>query len=326
MAFLKKLTFVALAALLLAGLAARPAAAQEDEGGGGAIQGLMEKAVKQLEAKDYDGALATFAAIRAETDKAGLNDEQKREVMQLVHYNSACAYSLKGDKEKALDAFEKSLDAGFADWEHIGEDTDLDAIRKEPRFEAAITKHKAAAEHEKTAALEHEKDEIRGRIAKDAVFPFDFELTAIDGSPVKLADYRGKVVLVDVWGTWCPPCRAEIPHLVELYQALAPKGFAIVGLNSEKVAKEKQLDTVKAFVAEQKIPYTCALIDRAFTQKIPGFEGYPTMLLIDRQGRVRLKQVGYTEGPVLAAAIEALLAEPAGNGAGAGDGAKHGEF
>src|SRR5262249_49790676 len=150
------------------------------------------------------------------------------------------------------------------------------------------------------------------------------EATTVDGKPLKLADLRGKVVLVDVWGTWCPPCRAEIPHLIELYEKLSPKGFAIVGFNVERVPADKAPQVVKDFIAEKKIPYLDVVADKTSTEKIRGFEGFPTMLLIDRQGRVRLKQVGYTEGPVLEAGVEKLLAEaaPAGGGAAPAGGEK----
>lgn len=326
MTFSRKIWLAAAVALLAAGLAARPVAAQE-EGGDDFYRTMMNRAVKELEAKQYDKGLALLNDLEQRIQKAEIEDDQKREAMQLVHYNFACAYSLMGEKEKALERFEKALECGYDDWKEIAKDADLEPIRKEPRYEAAMAKHKKAAEEAKAAETNKEKSEVVGRISKDAVFPFEFALTSIEGKPVSLADYRGKVVLVDVWGTWCGPCRAEVPHLVDLHAKLAPKGFAIVGLNSEGVAADEALPKVKKFVEEQKIPYTCALIDREFTKKIPGFEGYPTMLLVDRQGRVRLKQVGYTEAGVLEAAIEKLLAEEAAEGPKpAGGERKRGEF
>jgi hypothetical protein len=71
-------------------------------------------------------------------------------------------------------------------------------------------------------------------------------------------------------------------------------------------------------VAEQKIPYPCALVDEKLLAAIPDFQGFPTMLLLDRQGRVRLKRVGYTEEEVLKAAIEKLLEEAAPGASGGG--------
>lgn len=322
----------ALLVLLACALLAAPfARAQDDDDGdddrdprAARVQQAMQEAIHELEAKQYDAAIATLSGI--EKDVKDWPEEARRSILQLVHYNMACAYSLKGEKEKGVEEFEKALANGFDDVEHIQQDPDLDNIRKEPRFQAALKKLAASGDESKAAALDAQKKEILGRISSEAVFPFDFDLAGIDGSPVRLADYRGKVVLVDVWGTWCPPCRAEVPHLVELHEKLSPKGFAIVGLNAERVAPEKAPEVVKAFIAGQKIPYRCALIDREFLKKIPDFEGFPTLLLIDRSGRVRLKQVGYTEGPVLEAAIEKLLAEPAAPGAAGKEGGEGGKI
>src|SRR5664279_667848 len=65
----------------------------------------------------------------------------------------------------------------------------------------------------------------------------DFTVTDIDGKKLKLSDYRGKVVLLDFWATWCAPCRAEIPHFVEMQQKYGSQGFQIVGISMDDDAK-----------------------------------------------------------------------------------------
>lgn len=100
---------------------------------------------------------------------------------------------------------------------------------------------------------------------------------------------------MDIWGTWCPPCRAEIPHFVELKKKYGDKGLEIVGLNYEGngIPDDEARRTIKEFAAEHNINYTLALGDETTREKVPNFEGYPTTLFIDRQGKVRAKIVGF---------------------------------
>ncbi|HVY62788.1 MAG TPA: TlpA disulfide reductase family protein, partial [Planctomycetota bacterium] len=283
---------------------------------GGELQEMqdgLEKAAEQLEAKDWDAAIKTYDGLVAKVQKSKLPDNAKNQVLQLAHYNSACAWSLKGEKEKALASFEKALDAGFEDWDHIVEDTDLDNIRKEPRFAAAVKSHKEKGAAAEAAKLEEAKAEFVAGISKEGMLidgkAFDFDLTTFDGQPLKLADLKGKVVLVDMWGTWCPPCRQEIPHLVELNDELGPKGFTVVGLNWERTGPTESKVAVPKFMKEHKLDYPCALIDNNFTDRY-GIEAFPTLFFIDKNGKLRLKQRGYTDGALLKAAAEKLLAEP----------------
>ncbi len=273
----------------------------------------VRKAFEELQAKDYDGAIRTYRAVLEDVEKLDADETTKANIRQLAHYNTACAYALKGEKQAALDSFERALAAGFDDFEHIARDSDLDAIRGEPRFRELVTKHEARAKETRAAAARREAEALVEKISKEALFPFDFEVTALDGKTLRLADLRGKVVLVDFWGTWCPPCRAAIPHLVELRKELAARGFEVVGLNWERGALNSA-EIVKKFAAEHEIPYPLAVVGDDLLSKA-GVEAFPTMLLVDRAGRVRLKKVGYTEGAVLRAAIENLLGEPPPAGA-----------
>jgi thiol-disulfide isomerase/thioredoxin len=128
---------------------------------------------------------------------------------------------------------------------------------------------------------------------------------------VSLADYRGKVVIVDFWGTWCPPCRDEIPHLVSLYHTYHEAGLEIIGVNYEQVPREQASELVKKFVAGLHIPYVCVMGDGRTQRQVPGLSGYPTTLFIDRAGKVRFMLSGYTPQEALEAVVSALLAEPA---------------
>ncbi len=146
-------------------------------------------------------------------------------------------------------------------------------------------------------------------VEDEALFPFDFELPNLDGETVTKADYEGKVLIVDIWGIWCPPCRMEIPHFVELHEKYKDQGFDIVGINYEGVPDEQAIPKIRDFIKKYDMPYMCVLGDRATQMQVPNFRGYPTTLFLDRQGNVRKVFVGYREMEVLDETIAELIGE-----------------
>lgn len=271
------------------------------------LMDLYEKAMQQLETQDYPSALASYEQVLVLVAKVALPEPRKAQIRQIAHYNSACALALTGKSDAALDQFSKAVEEGFHDWAHIDKDSDLDSIREDAGFKKIIASGKDADRRAKAKQFEKQRQALIAQLSTDSLFPFDFDLTTIDGKPIKLSAFQGKVVLVDLWGTWCPPCRAEVPHLIGLYEKYNERGFTVVGLNRERVEAEKAAEVVKSFVAEHNIPYPCAVIDNAFLARVPNFRGFPTMLLIDREGRVRLKKVGFTDGILLEGVVEHLL-------------------
>lgn len=141
-------------------------------------------------------------------------------------------------------------------------------------------------------------------------------LPALDGRTVSLGDFSGKVVLVDFWATWCPPCRAEIPDLVELDRTLAPRGFAILGVAMD----EDGADAVRAFTARQPIPYTVVLNGPARAPAGWAVPGLPTAYLVSRDGRLLRRWLGGKAPDDLRAAVEAALGAPVAAAAAASTG------
>src|SRR3954470_1002607 len=117
----------------------------------------------------------------------------------------------------------------------------------------------------------------------------NFTMKDLDGRPVKLSDYQGKVLLLDFWATWCAPCKVEIPAFVDLYKTYKPRGFEIVGI----VVME---DFVKAkpFVQQNGINYTVLNgVDREDVEDAFGpLFALPTSLVIARDGRICARHVG----------------------------------
>lgn len=120
-----------------------------------------------------------------------------------------------------------------------------------------------------------------------------------------MSGLKGKVVLLDFWATWCPPCRAEIPHFKELYADYRGQGFEAVGLALD----EGGADVVRPFVKENGVSYPIAMGTPKVAEAYGGIRGIPTTFLIDRQGRIAEKYVGYRDKAVFERDIRRLLAE-----------------
>jgi len=131
----------------------------------------------------------------------------------------------------------------------------------------------------------------------------EFALLDIDGSINKLSDFKGKVIILDFWATWCPPCRAEIPHFVELYDEYKNKGLEVIGVSLDS-NPEKALPP---FIEEYDINYTMLVSDRGVTDSYGGVRSIPTTFVIDREGRIRKKYIGYRDKNVFEKDIEELL-------------------
>jgi thiol-disulfide isomerase/thioredoxin len=123
--------------------------------------------------------------------------------------------------------------------------------------------------------------------AEDRPFAPTFSLRSLSGHKLDLADYRGKVVLLDFWATWCGPCRQEIPEFVRLQQRLGYQGFQVVG-----VSVDKSSTAVRQFFEQYGMNYPVAMCDSKTRQLYNGLTAIPTTLLIGRDGRIYAKVVG----------------------------------
>jgi cytochrome c biogenesis protein CcmG/thiol:disulfide interchange protein DsbE len=130
----------------------------------------------------------------------------------------------------------------------------------------------------------------------------DFTLTALDGQPLRLADYKGKVVLLDFWATWCAPCRSEIPKFVTWQKQYGPQGLQVIGISMDDSDKP-----VPGFVQQFQIDYPVALGDAKLADQYGGVLGLPVTFVIDRDGRIHHKHVGLTDTALLEGEIKRLL-------------------
>jgi peroxiredoxin len=130
----------------------------------------------------------------------------------------------------------------------------------------------------------------------------NFTLTSLEGQPVSLSDYAGKVVLVNLWATWCPPCKAEMPTLNRYYQDHQAEGLVVLAVNSQEESK-----TVKAFIDDSGFTFP-VLVDLGGTvMSLYNTRGLPTSFIIDRQGRLRYTHTGQISSDQLEQYIAPLL-------------------
>ena len=137
---------------------------------------------------------------------------------------------------------------------------------------------------------------VRGlQQVKEPVPAPDFMLSAPDGRQVSLKDFRGKVVFLNFWASWCAPCREEMPAMQRLYQEFRGKGFEIVGVN----VKDQRTDAL-AFLKKLQITYPIMLDPDGKVGELYGAFGMPLTYLIDRNGTVLARLMGpadwYTPG------------------------------
>jgi len=136
----------------------------------------------------------------------------------------------------------------------------------------------------------------------------DFNLTGLDGKPVTLAGYKDKAILLNFWATWCGPCRAEIPDLVELQNKYRDH-LQIIGL----VVDDDDRDAIKKFVAEFAINYPVALATNDLRLQYGGIPALPTSFVLNAEGRVVQKHEGLRDPLLYETEIRALLGLPIGN-------------
>ena len=127
----------------------------------------------------------------------------------------------------------------------------------------------------------------------------------LEGRPLSTASLRGKVVLVNFWATWCPPCRAEIPDLVKL-QAKYGDRLQIIGISQDEGA----VDLVRQYAAEQRMNYPVVMMTPELDRAFPGISALPTSFVIDREGRIVQRHVGMLNATVTEQETRALAGLP----------------
>ena len=221
---------------------------------------------------------------------------------QELLYHLGAAHEKAGNAEKAIEYYVKSETV------FLGKNE----MAKEPLRALYAKKHGSieGLEAKLAAAREASRKEVVFETRRWEKPAPAWELKDVAGKPVKLADFKGKVVVMDFWGTWCPPCRAELPHFQALYEKYKDRGVVFLGMNWEQPGEAaERMKLVTDFMATNKYSFPVVIDHERVAVEAYDIPGFPTVFLIDGTGTIRYRNVGYEEGvdQILEAQLESML-------------------
>lgn len=288
--------------------ARRPAAAT---GPAEEIVELLESANYKSQTDDNEGADADY--LQAGRLGAGLlerRSELSREELRIAAIASffqARVLARNAEPEQALAAIERSFAAGFEDLERLDQDEELSPVRALPTFAAFRT----ALESRLVAET---RRQIQQRLQAFDPYPLEFRLPNLEGTEVASSEFRGKVVVLTFWGTWCVKCQAEVPILNRLQTAYGARGVQVVALSYEETDDNAAaVERIRKFQESRPLEYVCLLGDDQVRDQVrppddaPPEWVFPVTLLLDPQGRVRLHFTGEVAYRRLESAVHLLL-------------------
>ena len=271
------------ASLLFALSATLGAAPADDRGNLENLSKLLAEARSSYIQRDYAQSNRVYAGILEALPEATRIDLMRGR----IHYSMACNNAWLKNKHRALEHLEKAIEHGFWDGDYMAKDPTLVPLRGMKEFDAVVLKARLA---------------LRGMA---------FGMRSVTGEKLESKEYDGKVVVIDVWGTWCPPCRREIPHFIRLQDQYRDHGLRIIGMTWEKQEPNEVIKRrVQDFVARSNINYPCALMTREIKAAVPDLSSFPTTLFFDRRGRLRERFVGARDYETLELTVLKLLEEP----------------
>jgi peroxiredoxin len=128
-------------------------------------------------------------------------------------------------------------------------------------------------------------------------------LPDVDGRPVHSADFAGRVMVVDFWATWCPPCVKEVPGYVDLQRRYGERGLTVIGISLDRQGPE----VVREFMRRHGVNYPMVMGDDAVVAAFGGVQAIPTTFVVDRAGRIVFSKVGYMPASELERRLVELL-------------------
>ena len=227
---------------------------------------------------------------------------QSLNVLGAPMMNAAKAHAINNDEASAFETMQDAFDVGF---------TDFDGVKMDPVFADVDQTQLDQIVRQQRAAYKRKLVQwSRDELARFGQFQINFDVANVDGGRIKSADLKGKVAVVDLWATWCPPCREGIPHFVKLDHEYSSKKIAVIGISMDEPSDPASaVDTVKNFGIDNGIDYKLAVGTNAISSQIPGKVLLPTTLFLDQHGNVRYIASGYHDFMQLEAITKTLANE-----------------
>jgi peroxiredoxin len=183
---------------------------------------------------------------------------------------------------------------------------DFPDTRPAKRVDQVLASIKQGEEARKLQAAAAIAPETQETMPPGSIFP-DFQVADLDGKPLSLANYKGKVVMVDFWATWCPPCVGEVPNVAKVYEKYHPQGFEIIGISLDR---EGDKDKLISFTKEHNMPWRQYFDGKFWSNELAvkyGIQSIPATFLLDGSGKIIGKNV---RGPALEPAVQKALGVP----------------
>lgn len=270
------------------------------------LASLRQEQAETTESGDLDYSKliesAEFIRRALKADKNLIDDDNVKGFVAAVFFNEACALAVGKQEAAAFKALRASIEYGWGDLVQLQGAEDLQNLRKHPEF-AKLVKF----------ARDKRKQDLKATISSLFIgkpdYQFDFKLDDTAGKPLAKQDFAGKLLIVNIWGTWCPPCRAELPDLIAAAKKYKSQGVEIVGINTESQNGVTAVELIKESQKRFGINYRCALGDEKTFDQIPDFGSVPMTLFFNRQGELQAQWIGQADEIVLEMIIERLLEE-----------------
>lgn len=271
------------------------------------LDALQTKAQAQRELSDWKGHLETMRKL-VSVSRTGERA-----------YDLGCGFSHAGEKDSAFAWLSTAVDLGSTDIEQYKKDEDLVPLRDDPRWSDLLIKVQSAKNASLAAMMKQvmtttpppqspsprRSEEVPPQ--RMNVTAPDFTLKDLNSKNISLSSLRGKVVVLDFWATWCPPCRMSMPLLDKFYTGSKPKNVIVYGVNVfEHTAPSP--DGLKAFLTQQNVHFP-VLLGTQDVASAYGVSSIPNLVVIDKQGKIAYRHVGYDARLVniLTAQIKELL-------------------
>ncbi|RKX25354.1 MAG: hypothetical protein DRP45_06120, partial [Candidatus Zixiibacteriota bacterium] len=250
----------------------------------GIVKGWFDKNDRDSKIESYYvRALASSGAyqkiIDYQKNQKGFNKDSGK------LYDIACAYSLMGDKDNA---FQYLTDAGKRGWDNVAatmDDADLAVLAEDTRWEKIIATYQANWDK---GEPDRKKNALAAKLDRDAP---DWSLQDVNGDTVRLADLRGKVLVLDFWATWCSPCRSAMPVIDDFVKNHAPEDVLVFSVDIWESGKRKPARFMSDNDYAMTLLYGTDSLAAAY-----GIRGIPYLCVIDREGKLRFEEIGYAPG------------------------------